>query len=209
MAEFVTTLMVLAQQAATALVLLLQQPALPAAYPRPGTTKMFENDRIIVWNISWLKQTYPLHRHPYDLVGVYYQPGDRMIVSTEGNRRPVSTKAGEIAFQRRGVTHIEEGASDPPLRAVFVEIKDEAPSGATETSADGFPPGAAKQLLDNERARAWEYITKAGPQPHRHGFDAVVVGLKGNTPRATFVKGGTMHADENGGDDHTWVFEIK
>jgi len=208
MAEILTTLLVLAQQAATALVL-LQQPPLPAAYPRPGTTKMFENDRVIVWNISWLKQTYPLHRHPYDLVGVYYQPGDRMIVSTEGNRRPVSTKAGEIAFQRRGVTHIEEGASDPPLQAVFVEIKDEASLGATETSADGLPPRAAKQLLDNERARAWELIQKAGAQPHRHAFDAVVVGLKGNTPHVTFVKHGTTHADENGGDDRVWVFEIK
>jgi hypothetical protein len=208
MSQILTTLLVLGQHALTAL-FLLQQPTLPAAYPRPGTTKMFENDRIIVWNISWLKQTYPLHRHPYDLVGVYYKPGDRMIVSTEGNRRPVSTKAGEIAFQRRGVTHIEEGASDPPLRAVFVEIKDEAPSGGTETSADGFRPGTATKLLDNERARAWEYVSNAGSQPHRHAFDAVVVGLKGDTPQVTFVKRGTMHDDENGGGEHTWVFEIK
>src|SRR5262245_39899678 len=132
-----------------ALVVLLQQTPLPPAYPRPGTTKMLENERLIVWNISWLKQTYPLHRHPYDLIGVYYEPGDRMIVSTEGNRRPVSTKAGEIAFQRRGVTHIEEGASDPPLRAVFVEIKDEGTSGATESAADGFPVGTSKPLADN------------------------------------------------------------
>jgi hypothetical protein len=208
MPRILTTLFVLGQQAVTAL-LLFQQPPLPGAYPRPGTTKMLENDRIIVWNISWLKQTYPLHRHPYDLVGVYYEPGDRMIVSTEGNRRPVSTKAGEIAFQRRGVTHIEEGASEPPLRAVFVEIKDEAPSGATETSADLFPAGTAKQLLDNERARAWEYIPNAGAQPHRHAFDAVIVGLKGSTPHVTFVKRGMMHNDESGGGDHVWVFEIK
>ena len=193
-----------------ALVVLLQQTPLPPAYPRPGTTKMLENERLIVWNINWLKQTYPLHRHPYDLVGVYYEPGDRMIVSTEGNRRPVSTKAGEIAFQRRGVTHIEEGASDPPLRAVFVEIKDEGPSGATESAADGFPAGTAKQLLDNDRARAWEYNPNGAAASHRHGFDAVVVGLKGNTPHVSFVKRGTMHTDESrGGDDHVWVFEIK
>jgi len=92
---------------------------------------------------------------------------------------------------------------------VFVEIKDEAPSGATETAADGFRPGTARQLLDNERARAWEYNPNAGAPPHRHAFDAVVVALKGNTPQVTFVKRGTMHADENSGGDHTWVFEIK
>src|SRR5258705_12910466 len=106
-----------------ALLFLLQTPALPPAYPRPGATKMLENDRVVVWNIAWLKQQYPLHRHIYDLAGVYYAAGDRIIVSVDGTRRPVKTAAGDIAFQRSGVTHIEEGASDAPLRAVFFEFK--------------------------------------------------------------------------------------
>jgi hypothetical protein len=116
---------------ATVLLFLLQVPAaLPPPYPRPGTTKLFENARVVVWNISWLQQQYPLHRHLHDLVGVYYTPGDRMIVSTDGNRRPVSTKAWDTAFQLRGVTHVEEGTSDVPLQAVFIEMK-EAPLIAT------------------------------------------------------------------------------
>jgi len=192
-------------------VLVLQQATLPPAYPRPGTTKMLENERLIVWNIAWLKQTYPLHRHPYDLVGVYYEPGDRTIVSTEGSRRPVSTKAGEIAFQRRGVTHIEEGASDVPLRAVFIEMKDDGPAGKRDdATADTFPAGQATQLQDNERAIAWQYTAGASGQPHRHAFDTVVVGVRGSTPTATFVKHGTVHADESrGGYDRVWVFELK
>src|SRR3954467_12514050 len=87
----------------------LQSASLPPAYPRPGATRILENDRVVVWNISWLKQQYPLHRHIYDLVGVYYSPGDRIIVSVDGTRRPVSTKAWDTALQSRGVTHIEEG----------------------------------------------------------------------------------------------------
>lgn len=193
------------------LMLLLQPAPLPPAYPRPGTTKMLENERVIVWNIAWLKQTYPLHRHPYDLVGVYFEPGDRMIVSTEGNRRPVSTKAGEIAFQKRGVTHIEEGASESPLRAVFVEMKDDAPAGKPDaTTADTFPAGQATQLQDNERSIAWQYTAGTSGQPHRHALDEVVVGVRGNAPFATFVKRGIVHADESrGGYDRVWVFEIK
>ena len=90
----------------TTLLALLGQTAppahLPPAYPRAGATKILDNDRVQVWNIAWLKgQPSPLHRHLYDLVGVYYEPGDRMIISPEGAKRPVSTKAWDIAFQRK------------------------------------------------------------------------------------------------------------
>src|SRR4051794_13591842 len=101
-----------------AALLILQAGELPAPYPRPGTTKLFENPRVVVWDISWLKQQYPLHRHTRALVGVYYSPGDRTIVSTQGARRPVTTPAWQTVFQQAGVTHVEEGASDIPLRAV-------------------------------------------------------------------------------------------
>jgi len=40
-----------------------------------------------------------------------------MIIAVDGSKRPVTTKAGDIAFQRKGITHIEEGTSDAPLRA--------------------------------------------------------------------------------------------
>src|SRR5579864_5513872 len=110
---------------------------LPPAYPRAGASKILDNARVQVWNIAWLKgQPSPLHRHIYDLAGTYYESGDRIIISPEGTRRPVSTKAGDIAFQRKGVTHIEEGVSDTPLRAVFVEMKEDGPSGRVVTPAD-------------------------------------------------------------------------
>ena len=197
---------------ATALLFLLQAPTLPPAYPRPGATKMLENDRVVVWNIAWLKQQYPLHRHIYDLAGVYYAPGDRMIISLEGTKRPVKTAAGDIAFQRSGVTHIEEGTSDAPLRAVFFEFKEAAPAGRMDTAATpaAFPVAGEKQLLDNERVTVWERA--AGPAPassHRHTRDAVVVWIDGPTPHAAFTAQGTVHSDEGVGQARAWVFELK
>src|SRR5437879_11079035 len=107
---------------------LIQIAPLPPAYPRVGATKILDNPRVQWWNIAWLKgQPSPLHRHIYDLVGVYYEPGDRMIIAVDGSKRPVSTKAGDVVFQRKGVTHIEEGTSDAPLRSVFVEMKTDGP----------------------------------------------------------------------------------
>jgi len=196
-----------------ALALLLQAQSLPPAYPRPGTTKMFENDDLVVWNISWLRQTYPLHRHVYDLVGVYYTSGDRVIVSTEGARRPVSTEAWSTAFQRAGVTHVEEGASDEPLRAVFIEIKRGPRDRAAATTAEPtFPVDAPVQRLDNNRATLWEYgASTAGGRAHRHAHDAVVVSFSAvGPPAARWVPQGTVHeSDTPAGAARTFVFEIK
>jgi hypothetical protein len=197
----------------TAVLLLLQAAPLPPAYPRPGATKIFENSRVQVWNISWLKQQYALHRHLYDLIGVYYTNGDRVIVSTDGTRRPVSTKAWDTAYQLRGVTHIEEGASDSPLNAVFIELKEDAPTGRvdTATTPPAFTGGEGKPLRDNERATMWEFVpAPASGAAHRHSRDEVTVAFTGVTPRVSFIPRGTVHTDEGTGRaDRVYIVELK
>jgi hypothetical protein len=191
-----------------------QAPAtkLPPAYPRAGATKILDTDGVQVWNIAWLKgQPSPLHRHLYDLVGVYYQPGDRMIISPEGAKRPVATKAWDIAFQKAGVTHIEEGTSEAPLRAVFVEMKQAGPYGADTGGgeAPAFSGQGATQKLDNERVAVWEF-TRPLSGRHRHTHDAVVAAIDGQKPRAIWVKRGTVHDGEDAGDaPRYYIFEIK
>ena len=143
----------------TVVLLGAQTSALPPPFPREGATRMFDNARVQVWDVAWLRREYPLHRHPYDLVVVYYAPGDRIITSQTGERRPVSTPAWDTAFRRRGLTHIEEGTSDPPLRAVFIEMKDEPRPDVLDTGGvPPFPAVAGKQLLDNDRTTVWEFV---------------------------------------------------
>lgn len=190
---------------------------LPPPYPRPGATKILDNARVQVWNIAWLKgQPSPMHRHIYDLLGLYYEPGDRIITSPEGQKRPVSTKGGQPIFQKRGVTHIEEGVSDRPLRAVFVELKEDSPSGKTAPVAEGAPPPLSqigiKQLLDSERGTIWAYsygFGMNGPR-HRHDRDAVVVWIIDGKPEAAWVPAGTMHSEEEVGViNEATIFELK
>jgi hypothetical protein len=38
------------------------EPRRPADVP-DRTTKILENDAVAVWDVSWLKQKYPLHTH--------------------------------------------------------------------------------------------------------------------------------------------------
>jgi hypothetical protein len=190
------------------------EPVYPPPWPRPGTSLMLENDRVLVWNISWLKQEYPVHRHQYDHVGVYYTAGDRIITSLEGVSRTTHTEPWNITFQPVGVTHAEQGASDEPLRAVFVQIKDPpraqpAPSG----SEPAFPVDGPTQRLENERAIVWEYVSggAARPTAHRHVHDAVIVSFgPAGDPQVRYVERGSRHdSDVTPGTTRTYVFELK
>ena len=115
-----------------------QAAELPPPFPRPGTTALLENNAVAVWNVSWLKQQYPLHTHRYDLVGISYVEGDRIITQGNAPGRLVNTKAWVFQTNRANVTHVEEGASDPPMRAVLIEVKSPAPRPATTEPADGL-----------------------------------------------------------------------
>ena len=80
-----------------------QTPQLPPPFPRPGTTQLLENDAVAVWNVSWLKRQYPLHTHRYDLVGVSYVEGDRIITQGNAPGRLVTTKAWVFQTNRANV----------------------------------------------------------------------------------------------------------
>jgi hypothetical protein len=196
-----------------AFLLFVQAQSYPLPFDRPGTTKLLTNDRVDVWDITWLKQAYPTHRHIYDFAGVYYTSGDRIIVSEQGVRSPTSSIAWDTFFLRRGITHSEEGASDQPLRGVFVEFKEPQPLGVVDarTSPPAFPGISGRQLRDSERVTIWELAPASGPgAPHLHARDAVIVAFTKLKPHVTFVERGTAHDDEQtGGADRVFAFEVK
>ena len=173
----------------------------PPAYPRDGAIKVLENDHVIVWDIRWLKQDYPFHRHRYDHTGVYYSPGDRIITSTEGEAREIHTDAWNISFQLAGVTHTESGISDEPLRAVFIQIKRPV-AGAIETnsSVPQFPYDSPLERRSNERVGVWEYdgdFSSTANSAHYHANDAVVVWFDANTQaNVHFISRGAVHSKD-------------
>jgi quercetin dioxygenase-like cupin family protein len=184
----------------------------PPPFPRPGATRLLDNERVQVWNVAWLKgQPTPLHRHPYAMTGLYYAPGDRTITAVDGSKRPVTTKAGGIVWQLKGLTHIEEGTSDDPLRAVMIELKQGAPSGLADTTgtAPPFTASGAMPLLDNERVTVWDYTPPPKPVAHRHAHDAVGVWIDGTTPHAVWIARGTTHTGDMAGASRATIFELK
>jgi hypothetical protein len=187
-----------------------QATQLPPPFPRPGTTQLLENDVVAVWDVSWLKQKYPLHTHRYDLVGISYAEGDRIITQGDAPGRLGNTKAWVFQTNRANVTHVEEGASDPPLRAVLIEVKPPAPRPAAMEPADGLRQVAGAPAWENNRAAAWLVTPGSSSPMHRHVGDGVELLFGGSTPKATFVPSGTVHAGPAVRDgERAYIFEIK
>lgn len=150
------------------------QEVLPPPFPRQNATKLLETDRVVVWNIVWPKgQPTALHRHVYDQVGTYYARGGRTITTPDGSVRATLTEVGSLSTTRKGTTHIEEGNSEPPLRAVFIELKHDAPV-ASKADAMAPPRPGAKQAYDEARVRVWD-VSDA------QNFDVVSTGAPGGT----------------------------
>jgi hypothetical protein len=207
----------LMQKAAFAVLLLgavagaMAQQELPPPFPRTNATKLLENDRINVWDITWPSgQPTALHRHIYDQVGTYYQRGGRVISTPDGQKRSSVTDVGSLSTTRKGTTHVEEGNTDPPLRAVFIELRQETPSGLTpaDIGVAAFPRENAKLVLDDDRVAAWDYLSWApgpGALKFRAARETVIVWLGEGSLRVTAgigltltvqVKPGTMrHLD--------------
>jgi hypothetical protein len=188
-----------------------QAAELPPPFPRPGATQLLENDVVAVWNVSWLKQQYPLHTHRYDLVGVSYVEGDRIITQGSGPGRLVTTRAWVFQMNRANVTHVEEGASDPPMRAVLIEVKTPAPRPMAAEPAHGLRQVAGAPAWENARAAAWLVMPGGATPMHMHAGDAVELIFDGSTsPKAAFVPAGTVHRGPTPGEiGRAYIFEIK
>jgi hypothetical protein len=172
---------------------IVQTAELPPPFPRPGTTLVFENDIVAVWNVSWLKQQYPLHTHRYDLIGISYEEGDRIITQGNAPGRLVNTKAWEFQTNRANVTHVDEGASNPPMRAILIELKRAAPTGEAGDSPQDLRRVLGAPSWENNRAAGWMIMPGASAPTHRHTGDAVELVFDGNVPKATFLPAGTVH----------------
>jgi hypothetical protein len=174
-----------------------QQQRLPPPFPRTNATQLMENDRIRVWDIVWPKeQPTALHRHIYDQVGTYYAPGGRKITQPDGEARTNVTEVGSLSTTRKGTTHIEEGTTDPPLRAVFIEMKQDGPSALPPADSGGpaaFPREGAKELLNDERVRVFDATWRSGAEgfTYRAALEAVLVFLGDGTLRVEPGHGAT------------------
>lgn len=173
-----------------ALALLLAAQAYPPPFPREGATKILENERVVVWDVTWEKgKPTPMHRHLVDLVGVTLVPGTVRVTLEDGSSREGQPDAvGAVSAGGKGLTHREEGTSDVPRRAILIEIKGAATQSLDrpEGVAPAWPREGATKILENDQVVVWDYrFQKDRPIPlHFHDKDTVVVELEPGVTRS-------------------------
>ncbi len=80
----------------------------PLAFPRPGSKKILENDRVIVWDYTWTPGVAtPMHFHDKDVVVVFLEEGDLSSTTPDGQVTMNSFTPGAVRFNARGRTHTE------------------------------------------------------------------------------------------------------
>jgi hypothetical protein len=80
----------------------------PAAFPRPNSVKVFENDRAVVWQYSWTPSVpTPIHFHDKDIVVAYRLDGDLKSVTPDGASIVNPYKTGDIRFNKGNRSHYE------------------------------------------------------------------------------------------------------
>jgi hypothetical protein len=95
----------------------------PLAYPRPGSKKVLENNRIIVWNYTYtLGKKTAMHFHDKDAVVVFRFAGSIDSTTPDGKSTVTDDKAGEVRFSKANRVHSEELVKGQES-VIVVEIK--------------------------------------------------------------------------------------
>lgn len=124
-----------------------QQQKWPPQFPRAGATKLFENDKIIVWEQVGRPQVAFVHKHLRDIVTVQVKPGKIAVLGPdlEPLRSPSANGAtltltpidrGGVSFTKAGLGPHAETEADTanPSRMIFIEIKGTEPSDCARWS---------------------------------------------------------------------------
>jgi hypothetical protein len=95
----------------------------PLAFPRPGTKKVFENDRVIIWDSTWTPGVAtPMHFHDKDVVVVFLEDGDLKSTTLDGKETVNKYTTGTVRFNQRDRIHTET-LMNGKQRAIITELK--------------------------------------------------------------------------------------
>ena len=95
----------------------------PLAFPRPGVTKLLENERVVVWSATWtLGSVTPTHFHDKDAVAFFLADGTLGGTDAQGQTGSSDHHFGLIRLAPRGRQHTE-ALIKGKASALIVELK--------------------------------------------------------------------------------------
>jgi redox-sensitive bicupin YhaK (pirin superfamily) len=95
----------------------------PLAFPRPGSKKVLENDRVVVWSFTWTPGVAtPMHFHDKDVVVTYLADGALTSTDPQGKAVVNEHHFGYTKFNARDRVHTET-LTRGQASALMVELK--------------------------------------------------------------------------------------
>jgi hypothetical protein len=96
---------------------------LPPGFPRPGSKKVLETDKVRVWNYAWVpgKPT-PMHFHNTEIVVIYLGNGDVAATTPDGKQTITHHNPGDIVFNVANRSHAEELVKGE-MSGIMLELK--------------------------------------------------------------------------------------
>jgi hypothetical protein len=95
----------------------------PTAFPRTGSRKIVDHDRLLVWDFSWTPgEPTRMHFHDKDVVVVYLETGDLRSTTPDNEMVVNHYEAGTIKFNPRDRVHTELLVAGKQ-RAIITELK--------------------------------------------------------------------------------------
>jgi hypothetical protein len=95
----------------------------PLAFPRPGSRKLLENDRVVVWAFTWTPGVAtPMHFHDKDVVVTYLADGALTSTDAQGRSTVNEHQFGYTKFNARDRVHTEK-LERGQASAMMVELK--------------------------------------------------------------------------------------
>jgi hypothetical protein len=139
---------------------------------------IIDNERVAVWDVSWLKDDpNPIPQLDLDVVAIYLQaPADS------------AHKKGDVVLFPRGNPKLGPGER---LIAIVLKNHPVAPIANTSGFPLAFPRPHVKKVLENDRVIVWSYAWNPGEATpmHFHDKDVVVVYLEDTSLRSTTPDG--------------------
>jgi len=149
--------------ASSALAEMVGKYPLVSALPRPGATKILDNNRGTVWDVIYPPgMSTGMHRHPSDFVGVELIETMLKVTTPDGKETINPIHRGQIYMLPKGLTHIEENVIGKPQRnSILIELKDAGPHDYANSGkgVSGFTANGAKKVTDNNRVNLWDWTT--------------------------------------------------
>ena len=99
------------------------KPGVVPAFPRESARKLLENNRVVVWDYTWVSgNNLPSHVHDKDTIVVYIQPGKFPSDPDSGPAGGVLRSFGDVVYDTRDMVHPSEPVEGSP-RAIIIELK--------------------------------------------------------------------------------------